>query len=312
MNWLVNPAEGRVRAGWRLVGFTVLLVVLTVGLFVGVGLLVPPALQPGADSTLALLGLSAFATVVAVVVAGRYLDRRRLADFGFRVDGRWLADLGFGLALGGALMTAVFLVELALGWVRVTGTLQPPGGFLPGFLAGVALFIVVGAYEELLARGYLLTNVAEGLVGYAGRGGAVAVAVLVSSAVFGALHAANPGATPLSTLSIGLAGAWLAVGYVTTGELAVPIGAHVTWNAFQGLVFGFPVSGLAPGATIVGIAQRGPTLWTGGGFGPEAGLLGLAATLLGTVATLGWVRWTRGTVGIHESVTTPDLREERR
>lgn len=312
MSLFVNPDEGRVRAGWRLLAFVVLLVVVTAGLFVGVSLLLPTTFQPGAGSTFTLLGLSALGTVVAVVVAGRFLDHRALTDFGLRVDDRfWVADLGFGLVLGGVLMTGVFLVELALGWVRVTGTVQSTGAFLPGILVGVALFLVVGVYEELLARGYLLTNVAEGLVGYVGRQGAVIVSVTLSSAVFGGLHAVNPGATGLSTLSIGVAGVWLAVGYVTTGELALPIGAHVTWNAFQGLVFGFPVSGVTPTATVVAVEQRGPTLWTGGTFGPEAGLLGLAGTLAGIVVTLLWVRYTRGEVGVHDAVTTPDLREER-
>jgi hypothetical protein len=312
MTWtrlFVTPEEHRPRALWRLLGFGLLLVAVTVGLVVGGGLLVPSLFALDGGSPVALLLVSAAGTVVAVVVAAHYLDRRVLADLGFRVDGQWLADLGFGLALGAGLMAAIFLLELALGWATVTGTFQPAGAFLPGFLAGVGVFLVVGFYEELFARGYLLTNVAEGLVGYAGRLGAVAVAVVLTSAVFGCLHAANPGATALSVLSIGLAGVWLAVGYVTTGELAVPIGAHVTWNTFQGLVFGFPVSGIGTGATVVAVDQRGPVLWTGGSFGPEAGLLGLAAILLGIVTTLGWVRWTRGAVGVAEAVTTPDLRD---
>ena len=312
MSWrhlFVHPETGRPRAPWRLLGFGLLLVAATVGLAVGGSLLAPSLFALDGGSSVALLLVSAVGTTVAVVVAARYLDRRVLADLGFRVDRQWVADLGFGLALGAGLMTAVFLVELALGWVRVTGTFQPAGAFLPSFLTGVGLFLVVGVYEELFARGYLLTNVAEGLVGYVGRLGAVTVAVVLTSAVFGGLHAANPGATALSVLSIGLAGVWLAIGYVATGELAVPIGAHVTWNTFQGLVFGFPVSGIGTGATVVAVTQRGPSLWTGGSFGPEAGLLGLGGTLLGIVATLWWVRYTRGAVGVAEAVTTPDLRD---
>ena len=84
------------------------------------------------------------------------------------------------------------------------------------------------------------------------------------------LHANNPNATLLSTLNIVLAGLMLGFGYVLSGELAIPIGLHTTWNLFQNAVYGFPVSGFGPfGATFLATAQTGPDLWTGGSLAPR-------------------------------------------
>lgn len=315
---LWNDAERRPRALLRVVLLVVVTALLAAGTSLGASVGVGPVRawlaaavgEAAATAASAVVGIALTGGTVslAVLIAGRYIDRRRLRDFGLRIDWDWWLDCGFGLALGAGLMTLLVLVGLGAGWVRITDTVRPRSGFAVRFLGLVVAFVVVGVYEELLLRGYLLTNAAEGLVHRLGDRGAVVGATLLSSLVFGLAHATNPNATLLSTGAIVVAGVMLAAGYVLTGELAVPIGLHTTWNLFQGGVYGFPVSGLGVGASLVVVEETGPDLVTGGDFGPEAGLLGLGAMVVGTVAIAGWSRWRTGDLRLDPRVTTPELR----
>ena len=54
--------------------------------------------------------------------------------------------------------------------------------------------------------------------------------------------------------------------------------------------------------TFIAVHQGGPVLWTGGAFGPEAGLLGIAAIIIGALLIVWWVKRTRGAVGFALSV----------
>jgi membrane protease YdiL (CAAX protease family) len=313
-------ADGRLRALWRLgiqyAAFWVL-VQLYLTLFVVAWLLAAGRnVSGGLDASVASLspalplfssvaGLSA--TVLTVWLASRFLDRRPFSDFGFHLGAGWWLDLLFGMVLGALLMTTVFMVELGFGWVRVTGALETYGTDAPfavSMLLPIAAFLCIGFYEETLSRGYQLKNSAEGL-NYPSLGprGAVLLAWVLTSVFFGALHADNPNATPISTLNIILAGLMLGLGYVLSGELAIPIGLHITWNFFQGTVYGFPVSGLEPfGATLLVTEQGGPELWTGGAFGPEGGLLIPAIMLVGMSLIALWTRLRTGKVSLSTSV----------
>lgn len=306
-----NREEGRphtpvrIVAGVAIIG--VLMVIATALPAVVFGIFEAIMITTTALATLVAVAASAVGTVLGVWLAGRYVDRRRFVDFGLRIDREWWLDCGFGLALGGALMTGIFLVELAAGWITVTAVLAGET-LLAGAITAVVLFVFVGIYEELLLRGYLLTNLAEGSRGILGTRWAIAVAVVASSLVFGAVHASNPNATLVSVLTISVAGVMLALGYVLTGELAIPMGLHTTWNLFQGTVYGFPVSGLDISASIVTVEQSGPGIVTGGAFGPEAGLIGLAAMLAGCLAILGWIGYRYGGLALNEDVAIPGLR----
>ena len=310
-----NSAERRPRALWRLLGQLALCIagILLLGLL---GALLARAATGQATATpffVAAAGAALLAIVGGSWLAARWLDRRRFADFGFHLSRGWWLDLAFGLALGALLMSGIFLAERAAGWVRVAGTFYAGASGLPfwlAILAPLAIFVCVGIYEELLARGYQLRNLAEGFnARWLGPRGGLLLAWALSSALFGLAHAANPNATAVSSLCIMLAGMVLGLGYVLTGELAISIGLHISWNFFQGNVFGFPVSGTSTGqATFIAIEQGGPLAWTGGAFGPEAGLIGIAALLAGALLIVAWVRWRTGRLALRTALAIYEAR----
>lgn len=321
-NIFYNHNERRVRAGWRILiqGLIFFAGMMLFGIILGLLWGLITALTGGnlADlqnaANIAQTGFmraangvgSLLAMFLSLWIAARWLDRRPIADFGLHLNANWWIDLGFGLFLGVILMVFIFLVELQAGWITITGTMQtyrPEMNFWVEIISYVVLFLCVGIYEEMLSRGYHLRNMAEGfnfkplnprialLLGY-----------LISSSMFGIFHLGNANSTWVSTLNLIVAGLFLGLGYVLTGELAIPIGIHITWNFFQGNVFGFPVSGGGTSATFIGIQQGGPDLWTGGAFGPEAGLIGIAAIAIGCLLIALWVRWRYGEVKLKESL----------
>ena len=308
---LLRTADGRLRMPVRLALGSVVIVLASTLLTVVVASLVGAAVGGSVGRGVLVVG-GAVGTTLGVLFVARETDRRTWADLGLAVDRRWGVDLAAGFALGALLMTGVFAVLVVGGWARVTRVAVPD---LAAWLGTLALFCVVGFYEELFVRGWLLTNVAEGFRSL-GNGLASAIGVVASAAVFGALHLANPGATLASTLGVTAAGVFLGVAYVRTASLALPVGVHVTWNFVQGAVWGFPVSGIATAASVVTTTRSGPTLATGGSFGPEASLVGLAASLVGALAVVVYAR--ARSLRLADAlarVTTPELvgddREER-
>lgn len=285
-----NDSERRLRMPWRVVGFGVIVAVIATAVrAAGVNLRVDHA--AGTSGMLRLTAIALAMFTVACVLAVRLLDRRPIRELGIVPGPRFWGDLGFGLALGAAAMTAIFAAEYAAGWVRIEAVAYTSSAretFGKAALQMAAVFASVGFYEELTSRGYLLRTLAQGFVGRRlGTSRALWLGVLVSSVFFAMGHADNPNATVVSTVNIVFAGIVLALPYVLTGRLAVSIGFHATWNYFQSTVYGFPTSGLAATASALRIEQGGPAAWTGGPFGPEAGILGILA-LVGTAGAIAW------------------------
>ncbi len=284
-NIFLSPDEPRLRAGWRLLLQTILLLFLGGCLSICLGIVLLVA-DPSLLNKLArlppeylLLGVvaEAFAVTVSVFLARRFLDKRSIESLGLKLNTWTLIDILAGILITLLQMGLIYLIMSGLGWVTFQGfawQFDPIGLVLKNTLLFFIIFILVGWTEELLCRGYQLQTIASGLNLFWG--------VLLSSAIFGVLHIFNPGANWASTLGIFLAGLFFAYAYVRTRQLWLPIGMHLGWNFFEGVVFGFPVSGLDI-YPLMRIQVHGPELWTGGVFGPEAGLIVIPALLVGVL-----------------------------
>ena len=284
-NIFLSPDEPRLRAGWRLMLQTILMVFLGGCLSIvlgGILLLLEPSILTGTGniSPLAmLLSLIAevFAVTVSVFLARRFLDKRSIESLGLKLNPWTLIDLLAGIGITFLQMGLIYLLMSSLGWITFQGfawQFDPIGLVIRNTLLFFVIFILVGWTEELLCRGYQLQTIASGTNLLWG--------VLLSSAIFGILHIFNPGANFASTLGIFLAGLFFAYAYVRIRQLWLPIGMHLGWNFFEGVGFGFPVSGLDI-YPLTRIEVHGPELWTGGRFGPEAGLIVIPALLLGVL-----------------------------
>jgi len=275
----LSPDERRLRAGWRVLLQSILLLVFltifSIAVVVGTALLrinlddLPP---------LSLINLlpTALAMTLAVWFARRLFDRRSFTSLGLAPGPHVLPDLLVGFAIPGAMMLFTFLLELGSGWTRFDGwawQTASPGAVVLSLLTGLAGFIVVGYQEELLSRGYHLQNIRQGM--------GLGWGLFLSSGIFALMHLGNPNAAWYTTLpGLLAAGYFLAFGWLRTGQLWLPIGLHIGWNFFEGTVFGFPVSGIG----ITGLIRQtpvGPAIITGGAFGPEAGLILIPALAVG-------------------------------
>lgn len=273
------------RAAWRLLGQLALLLVTLVvfGIPLGILLVAFPAVSWEniffLDRTLTFLAIT-----VSVFVARRLLDRRSISSLGLVWNRQAVRDLVFGFLLAGLLLGLVFLVEWAAGWLQFEGFAWhfDPWPVVFGWV-GVLFFtfVLVGWQEELLARGYWLQNISEGLD--------LAWGVSISASLFALAHIANPNANLQSIVGLVAAGLFLSLGYLRTRQLWLPIGLHTGWNFFEGPIFGFPVSGLQF-YRLIHHQVEGPVILTGGSFGPEAGLIQLPALLLGVVLILFYTR----------------------
>lgn len=264
--------EGRGRAVWRIaVYFLLLFLFLIAGQYAA-------SVLPRDPLGWATWIIAAAGALAAGAIAITHLDGRPIGALGFPLHRHVPREVAVGLAMGGGLLAVAAILLFATGtahFVSDEGTLPL---YLGRLAATLVFFWIAAAAEELLFRGYAF----QALVEAAG----IWPAVLVSSAIFSWVHGSNPNVTPIAFANIFLAGVWLALVYLHTRSLWSATAAHAGWNWTMAALLDFPVSGLTTiDVPLYGVVETGADWYTGGAFGPEAGLVGTIALLLGLWTT---------------------------
>lgn len=259
---------------WELLLFFVLL--LTVQLIEGV--LTGFAAAWWSGEALTLFGLYATLPATAVILLFcRYARGRSPREIVGSPGRAW--EYAVFAPLGVGLFAAAVGICAAGGALRVESAQNVAVGRWLLFLVG---FLLQGASEEILCRGYLMGALLRGRNPW--------VAVTVNSAAFALLHLFNPGVSPLAICNTFLFGVLMSLIVLRRGNLWGACALHSLWNFAQGNLFGIRVSGLSAGPSpFLSFLSPDMPLWNGSQYGLEASLP-VTLCLLLAVGAVGAIR----------------------
>jgi uncharacterized protein len=203
-------------------------------------------------------------------------ESRSLGDLGFGwrdVSGRNLLT-GMVFGVGGALL--LVLPCLVFGLAHFERVPNATTSWGPIVLTPL-LLLCGAAGEEIMFRGFMLQYLMRGYGPWAG--------ILGIGALFGLLHASNPGATALGMVNTAGFGVLFGAALLRSRDLWLPIGMHFGWNATLPFL-GMQLSGLTIRVTEYGLVWTTGELLSGGNYGPEASLIAS-----GVLVVLGLALW---------------------
>jgi len=189
-------------------------------------------------------------------------DKKLLRDLGLKNIERNKHYIVMGLILPIITMFLVAFILVVSGNGYYSNDFSKKSMF--HFLISIPYFVFVGFNEELLFRGYIFQRLIEGF----GK----LFSVILLSVLFGLAHYFNPHINFVSLINIVLAGILFSLMYIKTYSLWLPIAFHFSWNFSEGMLFGFPVSGITLFNQFISFHPTGNTFLTGGSFGPEGSL----------------------------------------
>ncbi|HZJ44713.1 MAG TPA: CPBP family intramembrane glutamic endopeptidase [Pyrinomonadaceae bacterium] len=278
-----NPV-GRLRSGWRaaifVLGFIAAIILITTILRIAYAVFhnaVPALPYAAAIEDL----ISRVALVIAALGVGylcaRFLEALPWRSLGLTLHAGWFRDFLIGSLVGIVSLAIAVLIAVVGGGIRLGLTTSPAAALSKSLFGTLIIFVVAALAEEAMFRSYLLQTLTRSKLAWLG--------ILLTSLPFATIHLGNPNVVPFVTFAnTAIAGVWLAVAYLRTRSLWLPLGVHWAWNWALGSLFGLPVSGMRIGShsLLVG-TDIGPAWLSGGSYGIEGGAACTVALILSTL-----------------------------
>ena len=274
------------RAGWRLLIFVAILVLLGYGMSSSVDALTR---RMHADFSTPLanvlfLDLFLLPLMIATWIMGR-IERRTFADYGLPWRRAFGRQFWQGACLSFASFTVLLLV-MRLAGVFSFGAIALRGWDVWKYAAAWAVLAFLSALlEDFFYRGYLLFTLTTGIGFWP--------AAVVSSLLMGGMHYFNPSGHGLGPVSATMYCLVTVLVLRRTGNLWMPLGIHAAWTWSEVYFYGATDSGFQANGHLFTAGFHGNPLLTGGGFGMEASIFTLVLLALWGVIFSVWLRGVR-------------------
>jgi membrane protease YdiL (CAAX protease family) len=226
-----------------------------------------------ADQSIVLVALfMTWLLILTTIIYIRRIEKRPVSTIGLsrgRIVRRYIAGFAVGVMLVGLTALPELLTE-KLGWK----------GFTPIVAVYLAAFMIQGASEEVLFRGFLLSAMSRRI--------GVTWAAVLSSALFAVMHVVTIGGV-LDVVQIFMVGLLLAMITVRTNSLWMACGVHSAWNFTIGLLFPVNAGGMQVDYSVVSVGDPNAAMPDFGFFGDPAGLIiiGIFAAVIAVVLLVG-------------------------
>ncbi|MGL5086616.1 MAG: lysostaphin resistance A-like protein [Clostridium sp.] len=281
-----------VRSGWKIVLTCLILFGLMIipSIVISIIFIGPEIIENGGVVTESMLNIESdkiyilsattiqnICFIAASILTWKIFEKKKIRFMGLTNIKNSYKELGVGLALGAITITIVAIVLILTGSVKLENSITSPM-FTSDLIMGLVLFIAVGFGEEIFGRGYCMSVLKQTRNKW--------VILIVSSIIFSAMHMSNDGVGVLPLVNIFLVGIVFGYMYMKSSNIWMPIGFHITWNYFQGYVWGFQVSGHEVNG-MYKLESVSESILNGGSFGPEGGLV-VTFILALTFAFVAW------------------------
>jgi len=253
---------------WRIVAFYTICIATIILLQSIAEVMLGPRVTDPRDVRFQWISVASVAITTWVMLRG--IDKLSWRELGLDRSAASPPVLVKGVALGGLTIGGASLLLLATHMLRIDPT--APGSWW-GEAGRSTIFLLPAAFfEEFFIRGYVFATLR--------RAAGWRLALIVTSVVFGLLHAANPGADSESILAVIVAGFFLGAILLATRSLYAAGAAHFAWNWVMSGALHIAVSGVPSRDPDYRVVDSGPDWLTGGPWGPEGGLAAVAAMFI--------------------------------
>eukprot|EP01091_Cochliopodium_minus_P006259 TRINITY_DN16140_c0_g1_i1.p1 TRINITY_DN16140_c0_g1~~TRINITY_DN16140_c0_g1_i1.p1 ORF type:complete len:348 (+),score=37.66 TRINITY_DN16140_c0_g1_i1:90-1046(+) len=230
-----------------------------------------------------------------LLVIGAWFDKRKIEDFGFKMNKAWFVEFLFGCIIGFTFVSIIFIIAYFSKWVTISSffsnitNMPTVGAFIQGlYLLIFQSFLLIFAY-----RGYILRNTAEGIEARIGSKHALIFATFISGLFqvsYNILFSYFQTRTTSSLSWVGSVNAFIkgvitSVFYIYTGSLSFLVGFDFLYNYSMGFIYDFANKGFKQYSCMICLTSSNKSSYVKyllgkSKYGPEGGFIATALFFL--------------------------------